>query len=60
MIRTPAARRARRPRLAAALAAACLVLLLAALGGCGKKGPPELPEGTTDQYPRQYPNPDEP
>lgn len=39
-----------------------LALILAALGttaACGKKGPPELPEGQTDQYPRQYPNPDE-
>jgi predicted small lipoprotein YifL len=38
------------------------VLLVAALAllpaGCGKKGDPELPNGETDQYPRQYPDPD--
>ncbi|GIK97379.1 MAG: hypothetical protein BroJett029_15880 [Alphaproteobacteria bacterium] len=43
--------------------AACLVLALALAGlapaACGKKGPPELPEGQTDQYPRQYPDPSE-
>jgi predicted small lipoprotein YifL len=40
-----------------------LVLMLALAGGglaaCGKKGPPELPEGTTDSFPRQYPDPNE-
>jgi len=39
-----------------------LTLLLAALGAvsaCGKKGPPELPEGQHDQFPRQYPNPED-
>lgn len=38
-----------------------LALALAALplAACGKKGPPELPEGKTDQYPRQYPDPNE-
>lgn len=42
------------------LAVAALVAVAAApLAACGKKGPPELPEGQTDQYPRQYPNPDE-
>jgi predicted small lipoprotein YifL len=30
-------------------------LALPALSACGRKGPPEPPEGTT--YPRQYPNP---
>ncbi len=39
------------------------VALLALAGGglaaCGKKGPPELPEGTTDSFPRQYPDPNE-
>jgi predicted small lipoprotein YifL len=38
------------------------VLLVAALAllptGCGKKGDPELPNGETDQFPRQYPDPD--
>lgn len=36
----------------------CLVLaaaLLIALGGCGRKGDPELPEGVSDNYPRGYP-----
>ena len=32
-----------------------LALALPALGACGRKGPPEPPEGST--YPRQYPNP---
>jgi len=43
------------------LLAAMLILALAGmpLAACGKKGPPDLPEGTTDQFPRQYPNPDE-
>lgn len=42
------------------LAVAALVALCAApLAGCGKKGPPELPEGQTDTYPKQYPSPDE-
>jgi predicted small lipoprotein YifL len=45
----------------ARLVAAALILVLAGLplAACGKKGPPDLPEGTTDQFPRQYPNPDE-
>ena len=45
----------------ARLAAAALILAVAGLplAACGKKGPPNLPEGTTDQFPRQYPNPDE-
>ncbi|HSD35334.1 MAG TPA: hypothetical protein VLE26_07945 [Alphaproteobacteria bacterium] len=32
-----------------------LALALPALDACGRKGPPEPPEGST--YPRQYPNP---
>ena len=45
----------------ARLVAAALILTVAGLplAACGKKGPPDLPEGTTDQFPRQYPNPDE-
>ncbi len=39
--------------------AALIALAGAALAGCGKKGPPELPEGQSDQYPKQYPSPDE-
>lgn len=38
--------------------ALALIALLALLpAGCGKKGDPELPEGQTDDYPRQYPDP---
>jgi hypothetical protein len=40
----------------------CAVALVAALAllpaGCGKKGDPELPNGETDQFPHQYPDPD--
>jgi hypothetical protein len=40
-----------------------LALAVAVIGlapaACGKKGAPELPEGQTDQYPRQYPDPSE-
>jgi predicted small lipoprotein YifL len=32
-----------------------LSLALPALSACGRKGPPEPPEGST--YPRQYPDP---
>jgi predicted small lipoprotein YifL len=32
-----------------------LTLALPVLSACGRKGPPEPPEGTT--YPRQYPDP---
>lgn len=42
------------------LVVAMLALSGATLGACGKKGPPELPEGQTDQFPRQYPDPNEP
>ena len=43
------------------LVACALILALAGLplAACGKKGPPELPEGQTDQFPRQYPDPNE-
>lgn len=43
------------------LIAVAVLLALAAgpLAACGKKGPPQLPEGTTDQFPRQYPDPNE-
>ncbi len=43
------------------LVAAVLLLAVAAapLAACGIKGPPELPEGKTDQFPRQYPDPNE-
>ncbi len=27
------------------------------LAACGRKGPPEVPAGTEDQYPRKYPAP---
>jgi len=26
------------------------------LAACGKKGPPELPPGQSDDYPRKYPS----
>jgi predicted small lipoprotein YifL len=41
----------------AALQCIMMVALALALAGCGKKGPPEPPEGKTDQFPRQYPDP---
>jgi predicted small lipoprotein YifL len=44
--------RGRRPILALLV---LLALALPALEACGRKGPPEPPEGST--YPRQYPNP---
>lgn len=35
----------------------CLGLgLMAPLAACGKKGPPTLPSGLADEYPRKYPN----
>lgn len=40
-------------------AALLLALATAPLAACGLKGPPELPEGKTDQFPRQYPDPNE-
>ena len=43
----------RRTRLAVLLIA--MSLALPALSACGRKGPPEPPEGST--YPRQFPNP---
>jgi len=38
-------------RLALGLAA------VAAVAGCGKKGPPQPPDPATDEFPRQYPKP---
>ena len=46
--------------LRAVLLLALLAALMLPLAACGKKGPPGLPPGETDQYPRQYPNPNEP
>ncbi len=37
-----------------------LVLMALAMAACGVKNAPELPPGEEDQYPRQYPAPDEP
>ncbi len=35
----------------------CLGLgLMGPLVACGKKGPPTLPPGQSDEYPRKYPN----
>jgi hypothetical protein len=31
--------------------------LALSLSACGKKSAPERPEGQTDQFPRQYPDP---
>jgi hypothetical protein len=42
------------------LAISAIFLALAATAACGTKSRPELPEGQTDHYPRQYPNPNEP
>ena len=39
------------------IVAIVLALALALpLAACGKKGLPGLPEGTTDDFPRKYPN----
>lgn len=32
-----------------------LVLLVAGLSACGRRGDPQLPAGVTDEYPRGYP-----
>jgi len=32
-----------------------IAALLVALGACGRKGDPGLPEGVADDYPRGYP-----
>ncbi len=50
----------RAPRIARWIAFALVLAALAATAACGTKSRPELPEGQTDQYPRQYPNPNEP
>jgi predicted small lipoprotein YifL len=36
---------------------AVIVALALSLSACGKRSAPELPEGKTDQFPRQYPDP---
>ncbi len=38
---------------------AAMVAVLAMLAACGKAGRLELPEGEEDQFPHQYPSPDE-
>jgi hypothetical protein len=47
--------------LARSLRLSLLLVLLAGatlpLAACGKKGPPGLPPGQTDQFPRQMPGP---
>lgn len=48
------------PRAARWLVLGFLLLALAAGAACGTKSDPQLPEGQTDRYPRQYPNPNEP
>jgi predicted small lipoprotein YifL len=47
-------------RIRRAIALALMLVALAATAACGTKSRPELPEGQSDQYPRQYPNPNEP
>lgn len=47
------------PRTLARAGLLLTLLLAAALAGCGKSARPQLPEGETDQFPRQYPSPDE-
>ncbi len=32
--------------------------LLAAATGCGRKGPPKIPNPENNEYPRQYPKPE--
>lgn len=39
---------------------ALLALLALAPAACGKKGPPQLPPGQTDQFPEQYPKSTDP
>ncbi len=34
----------------------CLLLIVAALAGCGKKGAPQVPAGEPNTYPRTYPS----
>ena len=34
-----------------------IAALAFSLSACGKRNPPERPEGKTDQFPRQYPDP---
>jgi predicted small lipoprotein YifL len=35
-----------------------IVALALSLAACGKKGPPEPPDPQSDNFPRQYPDPD--
>jgi predicted small lipoprotein YifL len=34
-----------------------IALLALTLSACGKRGDPEPPDGKTDEFPRQYPDP---
>jgi hypothetical protein len=34
-----------------------IAFLALTLAACGKRSDPELPEGRTDEFPRQYPDP---
>jgi len=43
--------------LRACLSLAIVVALALVLSACGKRGDPEPPDGKTDEYPRQYPDP---
>jgi predicted small lipoprotein YifL len=42
-------------RLAIVLAIVLVLIAAAALAGCGVKGDPQLPEGTSDNFPGTYP-----
>jgi predicted small lipoprotein YifL len=41
-------------------AVAIVLVLFAALPACGRKNPPVLPDGQTDEFERQYPTSTEP
>ena len=44
-----------RPRLAGAARIVIVVMVVALLAGCGKKGNPSPPAGEPDTYPTTYP-----
>ena len=53
-------RSARSPLARGCVVAAIGLALFLALAACGRKNQPVLPEGQTDQFPRQYPTSTEP
>ena len=40
----------------AIMAVLLALAILVPVAGCGRKGPPQLPEGQSDRYPRTYPS----